>query len=85
MLRLLTVVAPLIGLAAVGAALSQESSGESAAPPASHAFRSIAQYPIPDVRHVRDDGKAVSLPAEMNDGRPVVLTSSSPPAARSAR
>ena len=72
MLRLL-IVAPLIGLAAVGAALSQESSGESAAPPASHAFRSIAQYPIPDVRLVRDDGKAVSLPEEMNDGRPVVL------------
>ena len=73
MLRLLIVVAPLIGLAAVGAAFSQESSGESAPPPASHAFRSIAQYPIPDVRLVRDDGKAVSLPEEMNDGRPVVL------------
>jgi protein SCO1/2 len=73
MLRLLIVVAPLIGLAAVGAAFSQESSGESAPPPASHAGMSIAQYPIPDVRLVRDDGKAVSLPEEMNDGRPVVL------------
>src|SRR6516165_2137109 len=73
MLRLLIVVAPLIGLAAVGAAFSQESSGESAPPPASHAVRSIAQYSIPDVRLVRDDGKAVSLPEEMNDGRPVVL------------
>ena len=72
MLRLLIVVAP-IGLAAVGAAFSQESSGESAPPPASHAFMSIAQYPIPDVRLVRDDGKVVSLPEEMNDGRPVVL------------
>ena len=72
MLRLLTVVAPLIGLGAVGAALSQESSGESAPPPASHASV-VAQYPIPDVRLVRDDGKAVSLPEEMNDGRPVVL------------
>ena len=73
MLRLLIVVAPLIGLAAVDAAFSQESSGESAPPPASHAGRSIAQYSIPDVRLVRDDGKAVSLPEEMNDGRPVVL------------
>ena len=72
MLRLLIVVAPLIGLAAVGAAFSQESSGESAPPPASHASV-VAQYPIPDVRLVRDDGKAVSLPEEMNDGRPVVL------------
>src|ERR1700741_864951 len=73
MLRLLIVMAPLIGLAAVGAAFSQESSGESGPPPASHAFLSGAHYPIPDVRLVRDDGKAVSLPEEMNDGRPVVL------------
>jgi len=73
MLRPLIVVAPLIGLAAVGAAFSPESSGESAPPPASHAFLSIAQYPIPDVRLIRDDGKVVSLPEEMNDGRPVVL------------
>jgi protein SCO1/2 len=31
------------------------------------------QYTIPKIGLVRDDGKAVSLPAEMNDGRPVVL------------
>ena len=73
MLRRLIVVAPLIGLAAVGAAFSQESSGESASLRASRAFTSTAQYAIPDVRLVRDDGKAVSLPEEMNDGRPVVL------------
>lgn len=73
MLRVLVVVAPLIGLAAAGAAFSQESSGEAAQPPASQASMSIAQYPIPDVRLVRDDGKVVSLPEEMNDGRPVVL------------
>jgi protein SCO1 len=30
-------------------------------------------YTVPIVRLVRDDGKAVSLPEEMNDGRPVVL------------
>jgi protein SCO1/2 len=73
MLRLLIVGAPLIGLAAVGAAFSQESSGESVPVRASRAFTSTAQYAIPDVRLVRDDGKAVSLPEEMNDGRPVVL------------
>jgi protein SCO1/2 len=73
MLRLLIVVAPLIGLAAVGAAFAQENSGESAQPPASHAFMSMAHYPIPDVRLVRDDGTVVSLREEMNDGRPVVL------------
>jgi protein SCO1/2 len=35
--------------------------------------RSEANYTAPDVKLVRDDGKAVSLPAELNDGRPVVL------------
>lgn len=35
--------------------------------------RSVAQYVIPDVTLVRDDGKAVALPAELDDGRPVVL------------
>jgi protein SCO1/2 len=32
-----------------------------------------ADYVIPAVDLVRDDGKTVSLPAEMDDGRPVVL------------
>ncbi len=35
--------------------------------------RSIRSYTVPAVDLVRDDGKRVSLPAEMNDGRPVVL------------
>jgi protein SCO1/2 len=34
---------------------------------------SIAEHTIPAVRLIRDDGKLVSLPEEMNDGRPVVL------------
>jgi protein SCO1/2 len=36
---------------------------------------SISQvnYDVPPVRLVRDDGKAVSLPDELNDGRPVIL------------
>ena len=41
-----------------------------AAPPVSS---SPAQCTVPAVRLVRDDGKVVSLPEEMNDGRPVVL------------
>jgi protein SCO1 len=32
-----------------------------------------ARYTVPAVQLVRDDGKVVSLPEEMNDGRPVVL------------
>lgn len=35
--------------------------------------RSEASYVIPAVELVRDDGKTVSLPAELDDGRPVVL------------
>jgi protein SCO1/2 len=35
--------------------------------------RSEANYPAPDVKLVREDGKTVSLSAELNDGRPVVL------------
>jgi len=35
--------------------------------------RSVLHYQVPDVELVRDDGRHVSLPAEMNDGRPVVL------------
>jgi len=34
---------------------------------------STSQYIVPAVQLIRDDGKLVSLPAEMNDGRPVVL------------
>jgi protein SCO1/2 len=35
--------------------------------------RSEAQYAIPNVTLTRDDGKAVALAAELDDGRPVVL------------
>lgn len=34
---------------------------------------SQVHYDVPPVRLVRDDGKAVSLPDELNDGRPVIL------------
>lgn len=47
----------------------------SATPPAASGARvfSAPQYPVPAVRLVRDDGKVVSFPEELNDGRPVVL------------
>ena len=35
--------------------------------------RSLMQYVIPNVTLIRDDGKQVNLPAELDDGRPVVL------------
>ncbi len=37
------------------------------------AVRSVADYTVPLVTLVRDDGKRVSLPDELNDGRPVVM------------
>ncbi|WP_374193483.1 SCO family protein [Trinickia mobilis] len=36
--------------------------------------RTTAQYTLPSVELVRDDGKTVSLIGELNDGRPVILT-----------
>jgi protein SCO1/2 len=35
--------------------------------------RSEAQYTAPEVKLVRDDGKTVSFPDELNDGRPVLM------------
>ncbi len=35
--------------------------------------RVVAGYTLPDVKLVRADGKTVTLPEELNDGRPVVL------------
>jgi protein SCO1 len=58
------------------AAVSAQVATEQGAPfpAASNARISVsARYAIPAVRLVRDDGKAVSLPEELNDGRPVVL------------
>jgi protein SCO1 len=46
------------------------------APPnaaAGTAVSASAHYTVPGVRLIRDDGAAVMLPAEMNDGRAVVL------------
>jgi protein SCO1 len=35
--------------------------------------RSVVAYATPEVNLVRDDGKRVSLPAELDDGRPVIM------------
>ncbi len=42
-------------------------------PELKRATRTTASYVVPPVKMVRDDGKTVSLPAEIDDGRPVVL------------
>jgi protein SCO1/2 len=56
------------------ATASAEDVTEHHAEPATRAtISSIRQYVVPDVKLIRDDGVGVSLPAEMNDGRPVVV------------
>lgn len=49
------------------AGMSSDGSAESAP------LRSVREYAVPTVRLVRDDGKVVSLPDEMDDGRPILL------------
>ncbi len=57
-----------LGVAALGNTAAQDHE-----PLASGATRSVANYEIPDIQLLRADGKAVSLPDELNDGRPVVM------------
>jgi protein SCO1/2 len=69
-------------LAAVAGALLVWNTGAHAASVDAHAerratpatTRTSANYTVPNVDLVRDDGKPVALPAELDDGRPVVLT-----------
>ncbi len=68
----------LVGTAAAAPASSEATAAAAAhehhAPDASRALqRSEGTYVAPPVSLVRDDGKTVSLPAELDDGRPVVL------------
>ncbi len=66
--------AALLVLAASGGLASAAAHELSASDPADGGTtRSVRNYAVPAVRLVRDDGKAVSLRDEMNDGRPVVL------------
>ncbi|KIP19833.1 ahpC/TSA family protein [Burkholderia sp. MSHR3999] len=69
-----------VGNAAEGATESAaESATETADMHMHHAVapgttHSMADYALPPVELVRDDGKTVSLVDELNDGRPVILT-----------
>ncbi|HZF16709.1 MAG TPA: SCO family protein [Steroidobacteraceae bacterium] len=72
---------PTPRLAMLGAALLvvgapcvvAEDAADSAGHAVSMATTATANYIVPPVTLVRDDGKTVSLPREMDDGRPVVL------------
>lgn len=75
--RFSTLVRRCIGLA-VSAAVSAAIAHDPTDPHAHHhaaasTVRSTADYVVPDVKLVRDDGKAVTLAQELDDGRPVVL------------
>lgn len=68
------IAAVLAVLAATGGLPSAAADGSSASgSSASGPIRSLRDYAVPAVRLVREDGKAVSLPDEVNDGRPVLL------------
>jgi len=71
-LAALTGVALLV-LASGGSANAADDAFTAPAPEASGPIRSIRKYAVPAVSLVRDDGKVVSLPDEMSDGRPIVL------------
>lgn len=56
-----------------GFAHEHEAATVSAQPQKQTVTRTSVQYEVPWVTLVRNDGKSVFLPQEMNDGRPVVL------------
>ncbi|HEY7643276.1 MAG TPA: SCO family protein [Steroidobacteraceae bacterium] len=69
---------PLAALASCTLALScgfahASANAEPQAQASQAATRSTVRYDVPAVMLVRDDGKRVSLPQEIDDGRPVVL------------
>ena len=66
--------AALVVLAALGPlATARADAGSAPAGSARAPTRSLRDYAVPAVRLVREDGKVVSLPEEMNDGRPILL------------
>ena len=76
-------IAAALAAAGLLASLPAQARAEEAADPHAHhhqmmmsmkrATRSTADYALPAIDLVRDDGKTVSLPAELDDGKPVVL------------
>ena len=66
--------AALVVLAALGPlATARADAGSAPGGSARAPTRSLRDYAVPAVRLVREDGKVVSLPEEMNDGRPILL------------
>jgi protein SCO1/2 len=57
----------------VAYATEAASAAQPAAAPASGLRVSTSTYEVPDITMVRDDGRRVSLRAELDDGRPVLL------------
>jgi protein SCO1/2 len=75
LIRMAALLAGALLASGVSRSYGHEPLDEQPAPAATAArtSTSTAQYLVPAVRLVRDDGKVISLPEEMNDGRPVVL------------
>ena len=77
--KLFSAVLAMMVTGLLGPALPDAVAGDAPDPHAHHhpsmkrATRSTADYTLPQVNLVRDDGKTVSLPEEVNDGRAVVL------------
>jgi len=69
----LTGVALLTLAASAGFARAAAEVSSGPSPATRGPTRSVREYAVPAVRLVREDGKVVSLPEEMNDGRPIVL------------
>ncbi len=67
MKRIVRYIAALLVLMSSAAIVQAANAAESGAK------RSTQEYTIPDVNLVRADGTSVSLPDELNDGRPVVM------------
>ena len=61
------------GVFAAAAAFAADGPADMAMDMSQQALRSQAAYVTPAVTLLRDDGKSVSLPAELDDGRPVVM------------
>ena len=72
-LAALTGVVLFVLAASGGFANAADDAFSAPAPAVSGPTRSIRKYAVPAVSLVRDDGKVVALPDEMNDGRPIVL------------
>ncbi len=71
--RLAAIAAAALAAAAPSGGRANADPEPSASGAASGPKRSLREYAVPPVQLVRADGKVVSLPEEMNDGRPIVL------------